>query len=104
MVVVVVVVVVVEKQTGCVGGGDHQVSRKDAAEVRGTVAEAGRGVTAGVVAEPRGEGCNVGGLHHVARESDILPGAHQGGEVDVCAAHVGEREHDDARRRRGRRR
>ena len=68
------------------GGGPHQVSRQQATEVRGAVAEAGRSVTAGVAAEPRGEGCNVGGLHHVTHESEILPGACQGGEIDVSAA------------------
>ena len=71
--------------------------------MRGTITEGGHGVTAGGVAEPRGEGCNVGGLHHIAHEGDILPGTRQSGEIDVCAAHIGEHEHNDTRWRRGRR-
>ena len=84
---------------GKCGGGGHQVGRQEAAELRDAVAEGGRSVTAGVVAEPRDEGSGVGGPHHVARKRDILPGARQGGEVEVVAAHVREREHDDAGRR-----
>ena len=103
MLVIVGMYVVDEQAGGCDGGGPHQVSRQQATKVRGAVTEAGRGVTAGVVAKPRGEGCNVGGLHHVAHEGDILPSAREGGEIDVCAAHIGEHEHNDARRRRGRR-
>jgi len=104
MVVIVGMYVVGERAGGCNFSGPHQVSRQQATKVRGAVTEARRGVTAGVVTEPRGEGCNIGGLHHVAHKGDILPGARQGGEIDVCAgAHVGEHEHNSARRRRGRR-
>ena len=103
MLVIVGMYVVDEQAGGCDGGGPHQVSRQQATKVRGAVAEAGRSVTAGVAAEPRDEGCNVGRLHHVTHEGEILPGACQGAEIDVCAAHIGEHEHNDARRRRGRR-